>query len=229
MAWWIGPAAAEGAGMTVTTGVKAAAARLLALAPRLRRQVPALVAAAAVNLLLLGAIALTARPVPTDTAPVIEVTLAAPDLLRPEKRQRDAAAKPLSRTEPRWRMTPPKAESEVAPVVVEPPPAPAPSRWTVRSGGDLDAAVVPGIREKRSCSPEILDRLDRAARAACLARLAAAKPDGPAAPTFALKDPGGEWARQAARQAERRKPMSGPPVGDCFDRPGGHLGGGCTR
>ena len=194
------------------------------------KHVPALGVALVVNLGLLALVAFSPRTRPIVESAPIEITLVG-SAVRPKPAPPPS---PSVRVGARPRSSPIRPEllpREVKPLVLPPPVAEAPSRWAVKPGGgvfgDLDRAVVPSIRLKRGCEKGAFAGMTASEREAC--RLLRFKPDGPVKPAYPLKDPGGEWAKAAQRQEDRRRPLTQPPVHDCHtDKAMNNLASGCT-
>ncbi len=210
---------------------------MLARAPRIaRRRGPAFLAAAAVNVLIIGGMAVSIHSKMTAPERAIEVWLV-PAI------QLDRKPKPVERqppaTQPRLHAPTATPPPTVAPSpIVIPPPAPvtlAPpttGRWTVQPNGPGTLVDNPSpshtLHGQQACSTGELEHLTTEERANCLQRWGKYMPKDDPLRHPILRDPDGSFGRAAAVIEDRRRPMRKNHTADCdLDAPGARMGVGC--
>lgn len=198
----------------------------------LRRHAPAVGGAVLVNAALLGAMVMLEREArPPKDADAIEVTFV-DTFRRPHPPAgRSAPAREETRPGPPDRRAP---QPVLRPAANPPPGSPPPPEpiyqpeWTAPAPSTRDMDVRPSpwrsLRVRDACANGELDKLNTQEKARCLDRMARYKPDPAAGPAGfgkheKLKDPHGDWARAAAAQEDRRKPMGAAPVHRCANTP----------
>ncbi|MBS0297462.1 MAG: hypothetical protein JSR45_14230 [Proteobacteria bacterium] len=198
----------------------------------LRRHAPAVGGAVLVNAALLGAMVLLERETrATPDSPEIVVTLVdhRPRPHPPAPKQ----AGPREAPSPQPAASPPPRPvlRPAAPPPSGSPPPPEPiyqPEWTAPAPSTRDMDVRPStwrsLRVRDACANGELDKMNTQEKARCIDRMAKYKPDpadGPAGfgKHEKLKDPHGDWARAAAAQEDRRKPMGAAPVHRCANTP----------
>jgi hypothetical protein len=195
-----------------------------------RRRVMAFGVAVAVNALVIVGFIASIHTLVLHEGRAIEVMIVPPFAFQHPKRKPPKTPPISTRTEPAHvhAATPspaPAAKLPPAPLAPEPKPLPAPpppayGKWTatpgVKSQLDDQRSAARYMRAGANCAKGELWRLSREEQDKCLARLGSkVPPDDGTHHHPPPNDPGGEFAAEMERRAEKARPMKGPPTGQC--------------